>query len=310
MAGLRQGTSHMHLLPFESSSLQLYSPQHQNASLRFHLHESLDVLARWFFLPVHLLEARRLSKQVPILFYKDHQDQISMAALLVNQYGHVVKGPRKCALDYLPVTFRLYPFTWVDRDKASHIAIYKDAPHFQGKGEKLFTSKNKPTQRMRTIIHHVGLARTEFQKTQTLFKELEGKVNFKPFVINKVEAGQKQAIAFLQVDFDNSDLSGISPELNRLIRAHVNSLNLIQVKETSVVETTSSTSHSTPEQLIVKVCDEFGVSKEELISRKRSDAITHARKELAQRASQQEGMLELLAERLERTVATLKRWSA
>ena len=308
----------MHLIPFESRSLQFYSPSQQNADLRFHLHESIEFMQKWLFLPIHKLEALRLYKQVPILFYKDHQDKLAMAALLYNQLGHVVKGPKQCALNYLPVTFRLYPFSWLDQDSTSKIAIYGDAPHFQGTGERLFTSKNKPTQRMRSILQHIGMARSEFLKTKTLFEQLEEKVVFKPFLLNKVEQGQRQQIGFLMVDTDQSDIQSLSPELQDLVRAHTLSLRLIQIQNQSEPVSTDkddqeqeNSDHNTisADQLIEQVCEQFGVTEEDLLSRKRAEVIASARKAVAVKAADLEGMYEELGKRLNRSVATIKRWS-
>lgn len=302
---LRQGLSSMHLIPFETKSLQLYSPTQGNANLRFHMHESLNFMQQWPFLPVHRLEALRLYKQVPILFYKDHQGQLSLAALLYNEEGHVVKGPKQCVLSYLPVSFRLYPFSWIDQDSATRIAIYSDAPHFQGEGEKLFTSKNKPTQRMRAILHHLGLARKEFINSRQLMKELEQKVVFQSVVINRVNQGQTERLGFLAVDQKSINMDQLSNDLKDLIRIHVTSLKLIPVKNDA-----SPSSSMSIDDIIERICHQFTVTEADILSRKRAEAILNARRELATEASQHEGMMEQLAERLERSPATIKRWMA
>lgn len=293
----------MHLIPFEITSLQLYSPQQHNAGLRFHMHESLDFMQQWFFLPVHRLEALRLHKQIPILFYKDHQGQIGMAALLYNNQGHVVKGPKHCVLSYLPVTFRLYPFSWIDQGNASNIAIYSSAPHFQGSGEKLFTSKSKPTQRMQAILKHISMARAEFLKTQQQLQELTQKVKFKPLVFNKTQHGETQQVGFLVIDQETVDIKSLSPELRDLVRVHVQSLNLVPVNTADTADQSVSV-----EDVIRQVCDKYAITKDDIISRKRAEPIVKARAELAEWSKQYDGMIEQLAERLDRSVATIKRW--
>ena len=303
---LMQSLSFMHLIPFETASLQLYSTQ-QHAGLRFHMHESLDFMQQWLFLPIHRLEAFRLCKQVPILFYKDHRGQISLAALLVNSQGHVVKGSQRCELSYLPVTARLYPFSWIDQDRSSNIAIYSNAPHFKGVGEKLFTSKSKPTQRMRAILKHIAMARAEYQKTQLLLQELVQYVKFKPFVLNKAQNGEMQQIGFLTIDQDNINVEFLTPNLRDLVKIHAESLNLIPVKAEDNPKRSKSIS---VDDILQKVCDKFAVTEQDISSRKRADQILKARAELAQLSKEYDGMIEQLSERLGRSVSTIKRWSA
>lgn len=306
----------MHIIPFESNSLQVYSFQ-QHASVRFHVHDRFDFAEQWLFLPIHRLEALKLYKQVPIVFYQDHQKNLSIAALLFDQTGHVIKSPKQCTLNYLPVAFRLYPFSWVDQDNRSHITIYTQAPHFQGSGEKLFTSKQKPTQRMRNILHHVGLARAEYQKTREFIAGLAKQVKFKPLVLNLTQGGESRKVGFLVIDPESINFTGLSNEQRDLVVAHTRSLEILEKTNASTTQTNQPLSNQqrasgplTADQLIDQVCQEYSVTLDDLLSRKRGDALIQARRALVQLAEPYAGMLEKLAQKLDRTVSTLKRWGA
>lgn len=295
-----------HLIPFSTESIELYAGE-RHASLRFHVHDNFHFARHWPFVPVAVQEAKVLGKSLPLLFYKDNQGAIRLSVLLMTPQGHLVSPQGHIAEATIPAVLRLYPFTWVGQSQQTALAFYPDAPHFKGQGEKLFTSRQQPTQRMRQIMTHLRQANLLFDHSQALLDSFTALDIFKPLVITFNLDGQRKPIRFYTVDTAKLDQVRLTAEQVGLVAQHLQSLtHLPPIQSEAPGEDAAQQMTSLP-HLLERVCAQHSVSQDDLQSRKRNEAIRLARADLVNQAESM-GMLADLAVMLDRSEATLKKW--
>jgi len=268
--------------------------------------------------PVHQKEAVRLGRNLPVFFVRNDKGA-PMPCLLL-------KTPDKIAVDMegrwltadLPDVLRLYPFGWVKTGNRSQLTLYPGAPHFEGPGEKLITSRGKPTQKLNKIRQALAPVQAAFDETLPLMQELNALDVLQPFSIS-VGRGEHRRTQTLWAVPGNTSKLKLSHRLRTLLYVHQKSTRQLLKQVHSTEKSSSEPQTGTPKakvsvgsgsdvgQLIDQTCRQFGVTLDDLRSRKRSDAIKKARTALVHDAVTCD-CLEAMAVRLERTVDTLKKW--
>lgn len=310
---------------------ELLSPGRHGA-LRFHQASNFAFAAEWLYVPVHLREISRQVPRFPVLFYPLPQGGAMPCMLLTSKDKSALSAQLNWQGGVLPDVMRLYPFG-VHRISGGNIpTVYPDAPHFVGKGEKIITSKGKPTQRLQRIIKQLVPVQQAFDETRSVMKELLALDILQPVTFTLSHSNGKRRRVTLLACPDRSVLKNntLSPRLRTLLYVHQQSCRrLLERAQSAAVNTVpapvpaaieapevaeseavvEAVPGDTPNavELVRKACEQFGVSIDDLRSRKRSDTIKRAREALAVDASAC-GCLADLAIQLERSVETVKKW--
>ncbi|WP_417533543.1 SapC family protein [Marinobacterium stanieri] len=310
---------------------EVLSPE-RHGSLRFHKANNFAFAAEWLYVPVHYKEAGRLARQFPVLFYPLPSGGVMPCMLLKTKGKSALSAQMNWQGSVLPDVMRLYPFGFSKLENGlKSLALYPAAPHFSGKGEKIITSKGKPTQRMRGIIKQLMPVEKAFEQTQPLMKELLALKVLQPMTFSLRRGdGKRSRITLLACpDFSVIKNKSLSSDLRTLLYIHQQSCRSLfkQIKTADTPEQSAEAKPATVKNkpaaksaaksktsdtvdvkdMIKSACDRFGVSLDDLRSRKRSDAIKRAREALATDASACDCLPEL-AIQLERSVDTIKKW--
>lgn len=300
--------------------------RHRN--LKFHIASSFSFAQDWFHVPVHHREAARLGRSLPVCFISNGRGELMPCLLLKVPGKAAVDGAGRWLAPALPDLIRVYPFGWMKSGNRNQLTVYPEAPHFAGPGKKLITSRGKPTQQLNRIRQALGPIQTAFDETRTLMEELKALKVLMPFNLIRGEGENRRTQTLWAVtDPKVVKTPGISHRLRTLLYVHQQSarelLKGVQQAEGQQPSTgAASTPAARPEAqktrtagedvtevrpLIEKACQQFGVTLDDLRSRKRSDSIKKARTALVNDAAASD-CLEALAIELERTVDTLKKW--
>lgn len=305
---------------------EVLSPE-RLGTLRFHKANNFAFAADWLYVPVHHKEANRLARQFPVLFYPLPNGGAMPCMLLKTKDKSALSSQLTWQGRVLPDVMRLYPFGFSKQKGRTSLAVYPDAPHFSGKGEKIITSKGKPTQRLNGILKQLAPVQKAFEQTLPVMKELLSLNVLKPVTITVTRANGETERVTLLACADKSILSNqeLSSAVRTLLYVHQQSCaRLFKQSSTKGVEqpvtdeqpakvTTKKAEKAVPadhvniQDMIKQACDRFDVSLDDLRSRKRSDAIKRAREALATDASACDCLPEL-AIQLERSVDTIKKW--
>jgi len=313
---------------------ELLSPGRHGA-LRFHQASNFAFAAEWLYVPVHLREISRQVPRFPVLFYPLPQGGAMPCMLLKSKDKSALSAQLNWQGGVLPDVMRLYPFG-VHRISGGNIpTVYPDAPHFVGKGEKIITSKGKPTQRLQRIIKQLVPVQQAFDETRSVMKELLALDILQPVTLTlSLLNGKRRRVTLLACP-DRSVLKNntLSPRLRTLLYVHQQSCRRLLERAQSTAANTVSTpvpaaieapASAEPEsaetvvetmpdnvpsavELVRKACEQFGVSIDDLRSRKRREEIKRARTALAADADVM-GCIEDLAILLERSVSTVRAW--
>lgn len=334
----------------KKQAIQLFSLD--NSTLRFHDVPGFQFAAHWHYLPVHYQEAVLLSQALPLVFRRNPAGALELDILLSRKGRHIIQQGQ-WPINVQPTLLAMYPFTWASiGKKEARLAYYPDAEHFNGPGQKLITSKNKPTQKLRHYLTQLQKVQAAFNATVQVLEELD-----KHELLT--ENGN---YLLLTKQPEQAVLDQLSPALKKLLQAHINSLQHLTVqtpaasqpkptekvdppvskekakkkkdaskkkakaadgskaekekkkakeasgkKKAPAKKKTKAKKESGLESIIHQVCDTFSVNIEELKGRKRSGRLTEARIKLAEE-SKQSGLLEPMAEWLQRSPATLNSW--
>lgn len=309
---------------------EVLSPE-RHGTLRFHKANSFAFAADWLYVPVHHKEVSRLARQFPILFYPLPKGGAMPCMLLKSKGKSALNAQMNWQGSVLPDVMRLYPFGFSKQSDRTILAVYPDAPHFAGKGEKILTSKGKPTQRLNTIIKQLAPIQNAFDQTLPVMKELLSLNVLKPIMLTLSRPnGETERVTLLAcADKDVLKDQTLSPAVRTLLYVHQQSCSRLfkmsVTESTDAEKTTEKPENLVPQpkkakakkaekpepsnvkDMIKQVCDQFGVSLDDLRSRKRSDDIKRAREALAADASACDCLPEL-AIHLERSVDTIKKW--
>jgi len=125
-------------------------------------------------------ELRHASRYFPIVFL-NNAPGLPQALLSLEAGKNVcVDETGNWKVPYIPVYFRLYPFTLAKiQEQKDQFALCLDpaAEHFKpGMGDPLFTANGEPTEFIQnTILNSLKIYQQELEVTQALFKVLEEK---------------------------------------------------------------------------------------------------------------------------------------
>lgn len=296
----------------------------RHESLRFHTANNFAFAADWLYVPVHHKEASRLAQQFPILFYALENGEAMPCMLLKSKGRAAIDSAFRWQGGKLPDVMRLYPFGFSQQEKGTLLSVYPHAPHFQGKGERIVTSKGKPTHRLNEIVKQLAPIQKAFDNTKGVMKELLALDVLKPvtFVVSQKEGGSSRITLLACPDSAVIKNQSLSPSVRTLLYIHQQSCRRLfkpasvaaikttqeplkpegkEASKRAIAETTDVT------DLIQSTCQRFGVSLDDLRSRKRSNDIKRAREALAADAQACDCLPEL-AIQLERSVDTIKKW--
>lgn len=301
---------------------EVLSPERHGA-LRFHKATDFAFATDWLFVPVHYKEASRLSQSFPVLFYPLPNGGVMPCMLMKAEGKHAISANLAWQGSTVPDVIRLYPFGVNETKGRSRLAVYPDAPHFEGKGEKIITSKGKPTQKLNRIIKQLSPIQKAFGETRVLMHELNELNVLQPLAYTVTLAGGERTRLKLLCCPDTAVLKkqSLSARLRTLLYVHQKSCRRMFARAANTANKTDITektqvSETAPEPedggldlptLIQNVCGRYDVSLDDLRSRKRSEEIKKAREALAAEANAGD-CLKDLAIHLERSVETVKKW--
>lgn len=292
--------------------------------IKFHVATDFTFAAPWLYVPVHNRELNILSRHLPILFTRNAQGDLSPCALLKIPGKSAINPVGKWMPGKLPDLIRLYPFGWIQDGNRSSLTLYPEAPHFDGPGEKLITSRGKPTQKLNKIIDALAPVREAFADTRLLMEELKALNVLTPVTLSIGRSSGTHATTLWLATGPEILKRQMSPRLRALLSMHLNSSRIVftqiqgnqsQSADTATAEVNDQTHEShvsdekTPDvhSLLQQVCRQFGVTVDDLRSRKRNEALKKARTALVYDANSS-GCLHELAIQLERRVETIKKW--
>lgn len=318
-----------------------------NSTLRFHDEVGYHFAAKWPHIPVHLQEALAFSQVLPLVFRKNAVGALEVNILLKRKGKSVITEDNQWPINVIPSLLSLYPFSWINQGKEKNLAYYANAPHFVGAGQKLITSKKKPTKTLRKYLEASKNIQAAFNTTEKILEELDKcdilTANGPYLILSKQP---EQAV-----------IDELSPIVKQLLQSHVNSLQYLTTQENKAekpvkkkkskktdkklnAESKSSSDSKTAsvekskksaskkvatekpakakkskkkekkdsvQSIIDQVCQSLSVSSDDIKGRKRGDVLTQARIQLAEK-SKEAGHFDQMAEWLQRSPATLNSW--
>ena len=123
-------------------------------------------------------ELRHASRHYPIVFSK-HAADIPQALFSINNSNTFIDKNGKWTVPYIPLFFRLYPFTLAkikEQEEKFALCIDPDAEHFKsGMGEPLFTADGQLSEFVQNILKSLEAYQKELEITQNLSKVLNEK---------------------------------------------------------------------------------------------------------------------------------------
>lgn len=330
------------MMSMNNQTVEMFSPDH-DYDLRFHEEPDLSFASQWTSVPVHIKEAVELSQNLPVVFRRNPTGTIEIIALFTCNGDHLIqKG--QWSLKQQPDLLQLYPFSWLLKRRDIKLAYYPTAPHFQGPGQKLLTSKGKPTRKLNDVIQRLDKAQSFFSLTGQRMMELVRFNLLTPITLAQNITLPQETYLVLKDPLSEEVRSQLSGEVAYLLDCHVKSLALLPAingalaasaeaapkaaqkkapaKKASEKKTpdkktepakkaepkAAATNNATGiDDIIDAACSKFEVSRDGLQSRKRNDQLTQARNQLAAE-SKAANCLKEMATWLERSPATLSSW--
>jgi len=125
-------------------------------------------------------ELRQASRYYPIVFLNNAPGVPQALLSLEKDKNSYMDETYNWKVPYIPVYFRLYPFTLAkieDQEDKFALCLDPDAEHFKsGMGDPLFTAAGQPTEFVQnTILNSLKAYQQELATTQAIFKLLEEK---------------------------------------------------------------------------------------------------------------------------------------
>lgn len=317
------------MMSMNNQTVDMFSPDH-DYDLRFHEESDLSFASQWPSVPVHIKEAVELSQSLPVVFRRNPTGTIEIIALFTCNGEHLIQSGQ-WGLKQQPELLQLYPFTWMLKQRDIKLAYYPQAPHFQGSGQKLLTSKGKPTRKLRDVINSLDRAQRAFSVTGQRMMELVRFDLLTPITVAQHVTLPQETYLVLKAPVADEVRSQLSPEVAHLLDCHSKSLRLLpaingaltasaavapKAEEKKTERKKTAAKKVTPEAkanatgietIIDSACTQFDVSRDDLQSRKRNDLLTQARNQLAAEAKAADS-LKAMAAWLERSPATLNSW--
>ncbi|MBB1485877.1 SapC family protein [Oceanospirillum sediminis] len=323
----------------KQQTIRVFSLQN-DSNIRYQEQKDYPFAARLSSVPVHLQEALKLARYIPVVFRKSSKGRLEIKALLSHKGKPVISPSGQLGLPVCPDYLAMYPFTWAVEKNIFHLAYHTNAPQFNENGRKLVTSKGKPTQQLNKINNEIHTIQKLFVATENELQKLD-----------KLDILSARGEYLLLTEQPSEEkVKQLSPVLRLLLQNHLHSLQFLNnqpapVAKTEQPEKKSNTQEDTKsskpkkknqkksdkkgaekakkadkkkksakkedllETLIRQVCEQNEVTIEELQSRKRGKALVKARADLA-KVCQQNNKLPELAEKLERSTSTVLGWIA
>ena len=228
----------------KKQAIQIFSLD--NNTLKFHDEPGFQFAANWAYLPVHFNEGVLLAQALPLVFRKNSLGMLELGVMLTRKGKPVIQQGR-WPINVKPTLLAMYPFTWANvGGNEAQLAYYADAAHFKGPGQKLVTSKKKPTQKLRAFLTQLKKVLNAFNATNKLLQELDQldilSDNGDYLILNKQP--------------DQSVLEKLSPALKQLLQAHLNSLQ-----------------HGTPDQAAKPKADASAQESDQKSSKAETDTV-------------------------------------
>lgn len=125
-------------------------------------------------------ELRQASRYYPIVFLNNAPGVPQALLSLENGKNSFINASGNWKVPYIPVYFRLYPFTLAriqEQEDKFALCLDPDAEHFKsGMGDPLFTASGEPTEFIsNTILNTLKTYQQELETTQALFNVLDKK---------------------------------------------------------------------------------------------------------------------------------------
>lgn len=153
-------------------------------------------------------EFRQASRFYPIIFFKDLPGVPQALLSLKKGLNDCIDQTGKWKMPYIPLFFRLYPFTLAKIEEQGNqfaLCLDPEAEHFKsGMGEPLFSADGKLSEFIeKNILKNLENYQKELEATQTLFKALDDK----NLLINKaftytLAKEQKRVDGFRGIDME------------------------------------------------------------------------------------------------------------
>lgn len=213
------------MMSMNNQTVDLFSPDH-DYDLRFHEEPDLSFASQWTSVPVHIKEAVELSQSLPVVFRRNPTGTIEIIALFTCNGEHLIKKGQ-WSLKQQPDLLDLYPFTWMLKQRDIKLAYYPQAPHFQGKGQKLLTSKGKPTRKLNDVIKGLDKAQSFFSVTGQRMMELVRFNLLTPITVAQNVTLPQETYLVLKEPVSEEIRSQLSGEVAHLLDCHVKSLALL-----------------------------------------------------------------------------------
>lgn len=213
------------MMSMNNQTVDLFSPDH-DYDLRFHEEPDLSFANQWTSVPVHIKEAVELSQSLPVVFRRNPTGTIEIIALFTCNGEHLIKKGQ-WSLKQQPDLLQLYPFTWMLKQRDIKLAYYREAPHFQGKGQKLLTSKGKPTRKLNEVIKGLDKAQSFFSVTGQRMMELVRFNLLTPITVAQNVTLPQETYLVLKEPVSDEISVQLSPEVAHLLDCHVKSLSLL-----------------------------------------------------------------------------------
>ena len=210
------------MMSMNNQTVDLFSPDH-DYDLRFHEEPDLSFASQWTSVPVHIKEAVELSQSLPVVFRRNPTGTIEIIALFTCNGEHLIKKGQ-WSLKQQPDLLQLYPFTWMLKQRDIKLAYYPQAPHFQGKGQKLLTSKGKPTRKLNEVIKGLDKAQSFFSVTGQRMMELVRFDLLTPVTVAQNVTLPQETYLVVREAISDEVREQLSPEVAHLLDCHVKSL--------------------------------------------------------------------------------------
>jgi len=226
------------MMSMKNQTIDLFSPDHDHG-LRFHEEPDLSFAHQWSSVPVHIKEAVELSKSLPVVFHRNPMGTIEIIALFTAHGDHLIKNGQ-WSLKQQPNLLKMYPFTWMLKQRDIKLAYYPQAPHFQGAGQKLLTSKSKPTRKLREVINDLDRAQRLFSVTGQRMMELVRFDLLMPITVAQNITLPQETYLILKEPVAEDIRSQLSPEVAHLLDCHVKSLSLLPAINGAIITDTGT----------------------------------------------------------------------
>lgn len=183
----------------------LDSSKHQE--LRFTKGQNFSFAANISSVQLAHSEIRNAAKYYPIVFPSDGGCVPRALLSLKNDHNFYIDDQGNWKVPYVPMFFRMYPFTLskVDKDQENYVlCIDRDAEHFMsGQGEPMFTADGETNDFIKRILNSLQKYHQEIKTTEKLFTEvMENELIVDKQLNMEIDKQKKKVGGFKGVDIE------------------------------------------------------------------------------------------------------------